>query len=57
MDRYAGAMPDDWYRQLDPQEEAVFRQWARDNHSATLPEGFSTFHPVVRDEWRKLDDA
>ena len=34
MDRYAGAMPDSFFRQLDPQEEALFRQWARDNHSA-----------------------
>lgn len=51
-------MPDSFFRQLTPDEEQVFRQWARDNYSAEeLPEGFSVFHPVVRDEWRKLDRA
>lgn len=55
MDRYA--MPDSWFRRLDPAEEAVFRQWARDNHGAVLPEGFSVMHPVVRDEWRRLDNG
>lgn len=56
MDRYAGAMPDSFFRQLTPNEEQVFRQWARDNHSTVLPEGFSIMHPVVRDEWRRLDN-
>jgi hypothetical protein len=53
--KYAGAMPDGLFRTLSPEEEAEARQWARENHSATAPEGFSVMHPVVRDEWRKLD--
>lgn len=53
--KYAGAMPDGWFRTLSPGEEAEARRWARENHSATLPDDFSVMHPVVRDEWRKLD--
>jgi hypothetical protein len=54
-DRYKGDMPDSWFRSLSPREEAKFRKWARDNWSAALPGNFAAFHPVVRDEWRKID--
>jgi hypothetical protein len=55
-DRYTGCMPDSLFRSLTPREEEKFRQWASDNWSPNLPENFSAFHPVVRDEWRKLDE-
>lgn len=55
-DRYAGAMPDDWFRKLTPREEVKFRKCAREMWSPTLPDNFSVFHPVVRDEWRKIDE-
>jgi hypothetical protein len=55
-DRYQGIMPDSLFRLLTPREEEKFRQWARDNWSPTLPENFGSFHPAVRDEWRKIDE-
>lgn len=54
---YEGAMPDNFFRVLTPDEEETFRQAARDIWSNTKPENFSVFHPVCRDEWRKLDEA
>lgn len=53
--RYAGAMPDSMFRTLDAKEEREFRQWAHDHYSLTLPAGFAMFHPVIRDEWRKIE--
>lgn len=45
----------DWmFRTLDPQEEATFRKWARDNHQPG-DEIDSLWHPVVRDECAKID--
>jgi hypothetical protein len=55
-DRYAGYMPDALFRPLTPREEEKFRQWVRDNWSPILPENFNMYHPVVRDEWRKIDE-
>jgi hypothetical protein len=53
--KYEGAMPDRLFRKLTTTEEAQFRQHARDNWTPEVPENFSVFHPVVRDEWRKID--
>ena len=39
-------MPDAFFRKLDAEEEAKFRQWARDQ--------WVCWHPVVRDEVRKI---
>jgi len=48
-------MDDSMFRTLSPEDEAGFRQWARDNHTPyTAPN--PVWHPVVRDEWRKLDE-
>lgn len=55
--RYAGAMPDSFFRILDEKEESEMRQWAHDNYTLTLPEGFAMFHPVVRDEWRIIEST
>lgn len=54
-ERYKSSMPDSFFKQLTPEEEELYRQWASDNYQPTLPEGFSAFHPVIRDEWKKLD--
>lgn len=54
-DKYAGTMPDNFFRKLSAREEEKFRKHARDTWSPTVPENFGLFHPVVRDEWRKLD--
>lgn len=54
--RYDGAMPDSFFKQLNATEEEEFRQWAHDNYSLTLPAGFAMFHPVIRDEWRKIEN-
>ncbi len=56
MSKYDGAMPDSFFRVLDSKEEQEFRQWTRDNwRRDCVPDDFSVCHPVVRDEWRKLD--
>lgn len=54
---YEGAMPDDWFRTLSAREETKFREWTRENWTVTKPDNFSVFHPVVRDEWRKIDES
>lgn len=54
--RYQGAMPDSLFKVLTKKQEREFRKWAHDNYSLTLPEGFSMFHPVIRDEWRKIEN-
>lgn len=43
------AMPDSFFRPLTPEEEADFRQWARDNWKPG-DEINGLWHPVVRDE-------
>lgn len=50
-------MPDDFFRVLSHKEEMTFRRWTRDNWSIIKPENFDMFHPVVRDEWLKLDKS
>jgi len=46
-------MPDSCFRKLGPTEEKEFRQWAHENFKPnTEPKGI--WHPVVRDEWAKL---
>jgi len=46
-------MDDSFFRKLTSSEEEEFRQWTRDNFNpAEEPE--EIWHPVVRDEWRKL---
>ena len=48
-----GFMPDNWFRELTPDEEEQFRQWARENFDPGTPAS-PLWHPVVRDEWAKL---
>lgn len=47
-------MNDALFRKLNPAEEGRFRQWARNNWEPETPPSES-WHPVVRDEWRRLD--
>jgi len=48
-------MDDSLFMVLTPAEEAEFRQWARTHH--VLGDAVSeTWHPVVRDECRKIDE-
>ncbi|NIN00479.1 MAG: hypothetical protein GTO24_21075 [candidate division Zixibacteria bacterium] len=42
------------FRELSPEEELEFRQWAHDNWSVG-DEINSTWHPVVQDECRKIE--
>lgn len=49
------ALPDSFFRVLGPEEEQEFRQWARDNHNPG-DEVDEVWHPVVRDECKKIDE-
>lgn len=49
-------MQDSFFRILADVEEEEFRQWARRNWTAAT-EPNPLWHPAVRDEWRKLDEA
>jgi hypothetical protein len=53
---YAGVMPDEMYRPLTPDEIGAFKEWTHHNWQETLPPNFSTYHPVVRSEWRRIDN-
>ena len=46
----------DMFRELNGVEEAEFRQWARNNYAPgdQINQGW---HPVVRDEINKINDA
>jgi hypothetical protein len=45
----------DIWEKLTTDEEEEFRQWAKDNWKPnTKPSPL--WHPVVRDEWQKLDE-
>jgi len=51
--RLLSNVPDEFFRELDPTEEQEFRQWARDNFApGRHPSGL--WHPIVRQEWQKL---
>ena len=41
------------FRDLSPEEEQEFRQWARENDPPEL-KNWEIYHPVCRDEWMKL---
>lgn len=43
------------FRELSVEEEQEFRQWARDNWTPGS-EPNQVWHPVVRDEWKKIDE-
>jgi hypothetical protein len=47
--RERGAAASLQFRQLTPEEEAAFRQWARDNYPTGTPVN-PLWHPVVRAE-------
>ncbi len=53
-DKYAGGMPDNFFRTLDDKEAEEFRAWTRANYQ---PFGMvnPAWHPIVRDECRKID--
>ena len=43
------------FKQLSPEEEAEFRQWARENYTPFEPiKGI--WHPVVQDECRRMNE-
>lgn len=46
-------LPDEFFRKLSPGDEKVFREWARE-HFEPGGEANPVWHPVVRDEWEKL---
>ena len=45
----------DIWRDLRKFEEEEFRQWARDNWKPNIIPN-PLWHPVIIDEWKKLDD-
>ena len=47
-------MPDNFFKVLTEDEEAAYRQWARQNYKATEDVN-SVWHPVVRDECRLIN--
>jgi hypothetical protein len=55
-DKYAGAMSDGFFKTLTADEEKEYRTWACENHR---PGGDvnGCWHPIVRDECRKIDAA
>lgn len=44
------------FKKLTAKEELKYRKWARDHHAPTRPMAFELYHPVVRDEWAKIDE-
>ena len=44
----------DMFLKLDPTEEQVFRQWARDNYVPLQPID-GVWHPVVQDECVRIN--
>lgn len=44
-----------FFRKLNADDEAQFRAWARDNWKPHQ-ECPSHYHPVVREEWAKIDN-
>lgn len=52
---YIWIMENSLFKTLTPSEEVEFRKWARENY---VPGGLlkSTWHPVVKDECRKIND-
>lgn len=47
----------DGFRKLSPLAEADFRKWARKHWSPTIPPNFELWHPVIRDEWHRIDES
>jgi hypothetical protein len=44
------------FQDLTPEQEKIFRQWARDNYKALSPIA-GIWHPVVQDECRKINES
>lgn len=44
------------FRELNPEEEKEFREWARKYYIAFNPID-GTWHPVVQDECRRINEA
>lgn len=47
------------FRDLTDVEETEFRKWARDNFDSIDPvqdKKFNLYHPVVREEYYKIED-
>ena len=51
-------MPDEFFRQLSPEEEKEFRDWARAHRDELIQREkagkLGVLHPVVRSEWRAM---
>lgn len=43
------------FRSLSDEEEASFRQWARENYKKCAPIS-GAWHPVVQDECKKINE-
>ena len=50
-----GAMPDSWFKKLDPEQDQSFREWARENWKVGDPIN-DLWHPTVRDECRIMQE-
>ena len=47
-------LPDGVFRTLPPDEEAAFRQWARENATPEHLAKAGLYHPAVRNEWWRM---
>jgi len=45
------------FRTLDTEEAQEFRTWARENDTPEHRAKGDIYHPIVRDEWRRIDLA
>jgi len=43
------------FKTLTTLEEQQYRQWARAHYCPTPPPDFEQYHPVIRDEWRRIE--
>jgi len=48
-------LPTEFFRTLSPDEEEDFRACAHKLWRENKPPNFETYHPVLRDEWSKID--
>ena len=48
-------LPDGFFRELNNDEEAEFRAWARDNYTPG-EKVKACWHPALRDECRKMNE-
>ena len=49
-------LPNSFYRTLSASEETEFRQWARDNWKPGMRKLTASWHPIIRDECRAIEE-